>query len=69
MALKKIVYEEKKVTLEEFKQVLERDFEGPNDKILLEYIKKVPKFGTKNQETDQFAQKLVDFIYCAVEFL
>ena len=62
-ALKSLVYDKKIISLEEFKDVCDRDFSEPNDKVLLERIKRVPKFGSDTPETNEFAQELVDFLY------
>ncbi len=67
IVLKKLVYEQKKYTLQEFKHAIERNFTGPKDKILLEYIKKIPKFGSNDAETNAFAQEIMDFIYAENE--
>jgi formate C-acetyltransferase len=63
ISLKKIVYVQKLVTLEEFRAAMARDFKGENDKILLESIKKIPKFGSDNPETNNLAKELVDLSY------
>jgi pyruvate formate-lyase/glycerol dehydratase family glycyl radical enzyme len=63
MALKKIVYEQKNVSLQEFKIAMKRDFKGENDKILYELIKKTPKFGSNDSETNKMAADLLDFLY------
>jgi pyruvate formate-lyase/glycerol dehydratase family glycyl radical enzyme len=62
-ALKKLVYEWNKISLEEFKNAIDRDFTQKNDKQILEWIKQVPKFGSNDPETNQFAKELVDYLY------
>jgi len=62
MALKKVVYKWGKVNLDEFKAIIDRDFTGEGDKAILEYIKKVPKFGSNDPEINRFAQELIDFM-------
>nr|MDO8115380.1 pyruvate formate lyase family protein [Candidatus Sigynarchaeota archaeon] len=62
MALKKVVYEWGKVNLDELKVIIDRDFLGEGDKVILEYIKKVPKFGSNDPEVNKFAQDLIDFM-------
>ncbi|MCP4763302.1 MAG: formate acetyltransferase [archaeon] len=61
--LKKIVYEDKFVTLEDLKIAMDRDFMDPKDKILQEKIKRVPKFGSDDLITNKIAEDLVDYIY------
>ncbi|MHA1896423.1 MAG: pyruvate formate lyase family protein [Promethearchaeota archaeon] len=63
MSIKKIVYEENLLTLEKFKEILDNDFSRPADKIILEKIKKIPKFGSDDPETDELAASLVDYLY------
>ncbi|MEX2684393.1 MAG: pyruvate formate lyase family protein [Candidatus Sigynarchaeota archaeon] len=62
MALKKVVYEWKKIDLDQFKVVLERDFTGEGDKAILEHIKRVPKFGSNDPEVNKLAKELIAFI-------
>lgn len=55
-AIRKLVYEEKRLTLEELVQVLDQDFEGREDvrKLCLD----APKYGNDNDEADSMAQRL-----------
>jgi len=52
-AIQKLVYEEKKYTLEELKEILIQDF--PDEAVRLEFINKAPKFGNDIDEVDQIA--------------
>ena len=63
MVLKTLVYEQNKYTLVEIKNAIDRNYSAPEDKILLEYIKKIPKFGSNDNDTNEFAQEIMDFIY------
>jgi len=62
-SIKKIVYEKKLITLEKLKIILDRDFYENEDKIILEHIKHLPKFGSDNAEVNKLAAELVDFLY------
>ncbi len=62
MALKKIVYEWRKIDLDQFKAVLDRDFTSEEDKAVLEHIKRVPKFGSNDPEVNKLAKDLITFI-------
>jgi formate C-acetyltransferase len=56
-AVKKLIYEEKRVTLEELRQILESDFEGAED--LRQYIRnRLAKFGNGDEEVDRLACEL-----------
>ncbi|MFX0102592.1 MAG: pyruvate formate lyase family protein [Candidatus Hodarchaeota archaeon] len=62
LSIKKVVYDEKKTTLKDLKATLDRDFQGENDKILLEHVKKVPKFGSNDAESNALAKSLIEFM-------
>lgn len=60
IAIKKLVYEEKKVTLEELKAILESDWQ--KDPALQQYVKhRIPKWGNNNPEVDSIARSIADF--------
>lgn len=60
-AIRKVVYEEKKVTLPELAEILKSDFE--NDRRLHAYlINKCPKFGNDLDEADEIAQDMFAFL-------
>lgn len=63
IVLKKLVYDQKRYTLEDFKKAIGRNFSQTEDKLLLEYIKKIRKFGSNDEETNEFATEIMDFIY------
>jgi formate C-acetyltransferase len=56
-AVKKLVFDDKKLTLSEYKEALERNYAG-NGKYarLLELIDEIPKYGNDNIEVDMFAR-------------
>jgi len=56
--IKKLVYEEKRYSLESFKEILVNDF--PDEAVRLECINKVPKFGNDIDEVDQIATDIVN---------
>lgn len=56
-AIKKLVYEDKKLTLEQFREILARDYEGSEDLRL--YIRnRVPKYGNGIPAVDELARDL-----------
>lgn len=57
-SIKKLVFEEKKITLSEFVHILSENFDG-NDELRRYIIKKIPKYGTANAEVDDFSAKLL----------
>ncbi len=57
--IKKFVYEERKYTLPQLREILEQDF--PVESVRLEFIKKAPKFGNDIEEVDSIANDLLNF--------
>ncbi len=57
-AIKKLVYQEKKYTLEELKDILENDF--ADESVRLEFVNKAPKFGNDIDEVDDIAVELIN---------
>jgi len=58
MVIKKFVYDDKKYTLEELKNILIADF--PDESVRMEFINKAPKFGNDIDEVDQIAVDIID---------
>jgi trans-4-hydroxy-L-proline dehydratase len=63
-AIKNAVFDEKKISAAELVKALHEDYIGFED--LLEYIKRLPKFGNDIYEVDCYAKELSHFI--AIEF-
>ncbi len=62
MAIKKLVYDEKKVSLAEMKRAVETDF--ANDPSLHAMVlKKVPLFGSGNEEAVEMANRVTRFVH------
>jgi formate C-acetyltransferase len=61
-AIKKLVYDEKKITFKELHKALEKNFEG-YEKLHAMIVNKVPKFGSDNLEVNQIAQEVVDAVF------
>ena len=60
LVIKKMVYEEKRLTLEELKEILESDWK--KDPTLQQYVKhRIPKWGNNNDEVDRIARNVADF--------
>jgi len=59
MAIKKLVFEEKKLTLTQLQDVLSKDFEGYDE--LKAMMLEAPKFGNDIEEVDAIAADLHDF--------
>lgn len=55
--IRKFVYEDKKYTLTELKEILENDF--PDEKVRLQFINKAPKFGNDNDSVDSIAADII----------
>lgn len=58
IAIRILVFEEKKISLKEFYEICENNFKG-NEKIKRHIIKDFPKYGVGNSEIDTFASKLL----------
>ena len=61
MAIKKLIYDQHETDFDSLLRALDRDFAG--DEVLLAKIRKVPKFGSDNEETGKIARDLIDFCY------
>lgn len=60
MAVKKLVFDDKKVTLSELKTVLDNNWEGA-EKLRFDALKLTCKYGTGNAEADACGAKLAEF--------
>ena len=59
IAIKKLVYQDKALTLERFVEILNSNWEG-EEALRLTVKNKFPKFGTNNDEVDSLAKDIVD---------
>jgi len=57
-AIKQLVFEEKKLSLKEIKEILKKDYEGYED--IYQLILNIPKYGNDNDQVDGLASKVVD---------
>lgn len=62
IAVKKLVYEEKRVDFPTLLDALKKDFEG-YEALHARIMNKVPKFGSGDRETIDMAQHIIDFLY------
>ena len=60
-AVKKLVFDEKRYTLSELADILNRDWEG-NEMLRREILQKYPKYGNGHPEVDALSAELVDFV-------
>lgn len=60
LAVKKLVYEEKVLTLSEFAEILENNWEG-HESLRRKVLRTIPKYGNGHSEPDSLAKELVDF--------
>lgn len=61
-AIKKLVYEERKIDFKELHRALQVNFEG-YEKIHSMIVNKVPKFGSDHPEVNRLAQEVVDAVF------
>ena len=57
--IKKFVYDDKKYTLKQLKEILDNDF--PDESVRLEFVNKAPKFGNDIEEVDNLAIDILNF--------
>jgi pyruvate formate-lyase/glycerol dehydratase family glycyl radical enzyme len=62
VAVKKLVYEEKRVSFETLLDALRKDFEG-HQELHTRIVNRVPKFGSGDPETTGMAQGLINWLY------
>ena len=60
-AIKKLVFDEKKITLKKLKEVLDANFEGHED--IQRMCLKAPKFGNNDDYVDEIARRFWDLVY------
>ena len=59
LVIKKLVYQERKYSLEQLKEILEQNY--PEERIRMEFLNKVSKFGNDIEEVDEIAVALTEF--------
>jgi trans-4-hydroxy-L-proline dehydratase len=66
IAIRKIVFEEHKISLPEFSDIVKQNFSGAGE--LRDYIRNhLPKYGTNNIEADELAKELIEFYFSEVD--
>ena len=60
MAIKKLVFDEKKLTLEEIKEAMEHNWEGKEYGRIHQMVLRVPKFGNDEDEVDGIVRDVFD---------
>ncbi len=60
-AIKKLVFEDMELTLDELKEILKSNWEN-NEALRLKIINKIPKYGQDNDEVDMIARDIVDVL-------
>ena len=61
-AVKKLVYDEKKITMEELLAAMDANWEGEKNQRIRQMCLDVPKYGNDNDETDELASRIYDRI-------
>ncbi|MCD8123338.1 MAG: pyruvate formate-lyase [Clostridiales bacterium] len=61
MAVKRFVYQDKKLSISELVQALDANFEG-YERLRLELVNKAPKYGNDNEEVDNICDDIVSHI-------
>jgi pyruvate-formate lyase len=59
MAIKRFVFDERRVSMAEMIEILENNFEGREDTRLM-FLNRAPKYGNDDDEVDEIARELVD---------
>ena len=60
MSIKKLIYEEKKITWEQLLDAMKENWKTPEAKKIHKMILKVPKFGNDSDEVDQIVKEVFD---------
>jgi formate C-acetyltransferase len=61
MAVKKLVFEEKKLTMDELLSALDSNFDGPRGEQIRQMCLNVPKFGNDNDEADELVSEIGEY--------
>jgi formate C-acetyltransferase len=59
MSIKKFVFDEKRISMDEMIEILRSDFEGREDTRLM-FLNRAPKYGNDDDEVDEIARELID---------
>jgi formate C-acetyltransferase len=59
MAIKKFVFDEKRISMDEMIEILRSNFEGHEDTRLM-FLNRAPKYGNDDDEVDEIAREVVD---------
>ena len=60
-AIKKLVFDDKEMTLTQYKSILDKNFEG-NEELRLRVLNRFSKYGNDNDETDGYFELIKNFI-------
>ncbi|MFP4039000.1 MAG: pyruvate formate lyase family protein [Desulfosudaceae bacterium] len=63
MVIRQLVYEDKMVGFGELMLALEKNFEGAEAGLILERVKRVPRFGSGDSRAIALAQEIIDYVY------
>jgi formate C-acetyltransferase len=59
MSIKKFVFDEERISMDEMIEMLQNDFEGREDTRLM-FLNRAPKYGNDEDEVDRIAKELID---------
>lgn len=65
-AIKKLVFDQKRLTLAQLRKILRNNWQG-EEALRLTVKNKFAKFGTNEEETDALAKSIIDFVYDFVD--
>ncbi|MBM3235022.1 hypothetical protein FJZ31_01860 [Candidatus Poribacteria bacterium] len=61
LVIKKLVYDEKRLSLREFVEILDKDWDG-EESLRQECLNRIPKFGNNSDEADEMTVRVFNFI-------
>jgi len=61
LAIKKLVYDDKRLSLRELAEILDNDWDD-SESLRQECLNRIPKFGNSNKEADEMTVRVFDFI-------
>ena len=62
-ALKKLCFEEKKISLASLKKAMDENFEGDNEVIRQMLVNRAPKYGNDDDYVDSYVKEILDMVY------
>jgi formate C-acetyltransferase len=66
-AIKKVIFDDKKITMAELNKVLDSDFEGEKGEQIRKILLNAPKYGNDDDEADRWVREITNIFFDEVE--